>query len=539
MNEQDIQTLQRELSAAKRTIRLIHAIDDIRDGSPDPLAMLSSIAKLITDELNADLCLLMLRHRETDEVELKIVHQRRKAQFDVEAFASPDLIAEVGQVTAVSRWTPSTAHASSNQSILVAPIIMGEDKRLGSMLLLRTASQFTDEEVTLLDIAEDHIDSAIVQGYSHHDLRQYVNEIETIYQIDHIRDLGLPFDEMLTAVVSKLENLLNAEAGFVMLYDYTGENLEMHAVSHENLFKAAQQYQKLQAIAEQSLRSGELICQNDLTPPLKSIMCLPLILNERIIGVLGVANQKDAGRFYKSDQRLLSAIGSQMDTAIFESLEQKRLRRVLGRSVDPQIMERILSNPGIDFLEGERKFLTVLYADVRGSTNLAEKTEPEQLVHFINMYLSEMTNVILENKGTLDKFVGDEVMALFGAPFSQEDHALRAVKTGLAMQAAHERILEGWTARGGIMAPIGVGIATGDAIVGEMGSAQRSDYTAIGRCANLGARICSAAQGGQVLVSPATYELIKDNVVAEPIHGMSFKGVGDLMTVYDIQKLIE
>ena len=537
MNENEITRLQQELAATKRTISLIQAIDKIRDGSSDPLAMLSSIAKLITDELEAAFCLLMLRHRETNEVELKVVHQRRQAQFDVAAFASPDLIAEVGQVTAVSRWSPPITHTTFSQFILVAPIIIDENKRLGSLLLLRTASPFTDEEVALLTTAEDHIDSAIVQGYAHYDLRQYVNEVETIYQIDHIRDLGLPFDEMLTAVVSKLENLLNAEAGFVMLYDYTGENLEMRAVSHENLFQAAQQYQKLQAIADQSLQSGTLICQNDLTPPIKSIMCLPLILNERIIGVLGVANQKGAGRFYKSDQRLLSAIGSQMDTAIFESLEQKHLRRVLGRSVDPQIMERILSNPGIDFLEGERKFITVLYADIRGSTNLAEKTPPEQLVRFINMYLSEMTNVILEYKGTLDKFVGDEVMALFGAPFAQKDHALRAVRTGLAMQAAHKQILETWTAEGGMMAPIGIGIATGDAIVGEMGSAQRSDYTAIGRCANLGSRICSAAQGGQVLISPSTYELIKDHVVAEPIHGMSFKGVGDLITVYDIQRV--
>lgn len=538
MNEQEIRNLQQEVAATKRTLSLIQAIDEIRDGSPEPLAMLSSIAKLITDELNADLCLLMLRHRETNEIELKAVHQKRKVQFDVEAFASPDLIQEVSQVTVVSRWAPSTAHKLSNSSIVVAPIIMGHDKRLGSLLLLRTASPFTDEEVTLLDVAEDHIDSAIVQGYSHHDLLHYVNEIETIYQIDHIRDQGLGFDDMLTAVVSKLENLLDAEAGFVMLYDYTGENLEMRAVSHENMFQPAQQLQMLQEVADESLKSGNLICHNDFTPPIKSIMCLPLILNERIIGVLGVVNRRGAGCFYKSDQRLLSAIGSQMDTAIFESLEQKRLRRVLGRSVDPQIMESILSNPGVDFLEGERRFLTVLYADVRGSTNLAEKTSPEQLVSFINMYLSEMTNVILEYKGTLDKFVGDEVMALFGAPFAQEDHALRAVQAGLAMQAAHEKILEKWTAQGGLVAPIGVGIATGDAIVGEMGSAQRSDYTAIGRVANLGARICSAAQGGQVLVSPSTYELVKDHVVAEPIHGMSFKGMGDLMTVYDIQRLL-
>ncbi|MCA9931297.1 MAG: adenylate/guanylate cyclase domain-containing protein, partial [Anaerolineales bacterium] len=145
--------------------------------------------------------------------------------------------------------------------------------------------------------------------------------------------------------------------------------------------------------------------------------------------------------------------------------------------------------------------------------------------------------VILESEGTLDKFVGDEVMALFGAPFSQEDHALRAVRAGLAMQTAHNKILQEWTATGGMMAPIGIGIATGEAIVGEMGSAQRSDYTAIGQVANIGARICSAAQGGQVLISPSTYELVKNQVEAEPIHGMSFKGVGELMTVYDVQQV--
>jgi len=539
MNEQDILNLQQELAATKRTLSLIQAVDEIRDGAEEPLAMLSAIAKLITDELNADLCLLTLRHRETNEIELKAVHQKRQGQFDVELLTTPDLIQEMSQVPAITRWSSSAFPALTNASMVVVPIIMDEDKRLGSMLLLRTASPFTDAELALLDTAEDHIDSAIVQGYAYHDLRQYVNEIETIYQIDRIRDQGLAFDDMLTAVVSKLENLLNAEAGFVMLYDYTGQNLEMRAVSHENLFQTAQHYQTLQKIADDSLKTGSLICHNDLPAPLKSIMCLPLILNERIIGVLGVANRQGTGRFYQSDQRLLGAIGSQMDTAIFESLEQKRLRRVLGRSVDPQIMQRILSNPGMDFLEGERRFLTVLYADVRGSTSLAEHTPPEQLVGFINMYLSEMTNVILEFKGTLDKFVGDEVMALFSAPFTQEDHALRAVRTGLAMQAAHDKILQKWVAQGGLPAPIGIGIASGDAIVGEMGSAQRSDYTAIGQVANLGSRICGAAQGGQVLISPTTYELVKDQVEAEPIHGMSFKGVGELMTVYHIIRVIE
>jgi adenylate cyclase len=160
-------------------------------------------------------------------------------------------------------------------------------------------------------------------------------------------------------------------------------------------------------------------------------------------------------------------------------------------------------------------------------------------VQFINSYLGAMTEVILTHEGTLDKFVGDEVMALFGAPVDQPDHAIRAVRTGLAMQAAHEQMLHNWVAQGGQNAPIGIGIATGELIVGEMGSAQRTDYTVIGRAANLGARICSVAQGGQVLISPATYEMIAEQVVAQPVHGMQFKGMAGPMTVYHVTDIIE
>ena len=149
-----------------------------------------------------------------------------------------------------------------------------------------------------------------------------------------------------------------------------------------------------------------------------------------------------------------------------------------------------------------------------------------------------MVEVILEHQGTLDKFVGDEVMALFGAPFPQEDHALRAVRVGLAMQAAHAQVMEEWKKRGVDAKPIGIGIATGELIVGEMGSAQRTDYTVVGRAANLAARICSAASSDQVLVSQETYNLIKDQVEAKPVEGVAMKGIGDNLTVYHVTKII-
>jgi adenylate cyclase len=416
---------------------------------------------------------------------------------------------------------------------------MGEQRRLGALLLTRSYPPFSPDEVQLLKTAEDHIDSAVIQAYAHYELQQHLKELETIYRIDHIRDQGLPFDKMLNVVLQELCATIEAEMGFVMLYTTSGRQLEMRAATHDDLFRVVAYYDLVNQLANESLHQGEVLCRNDLAKHLQAVMCLPLILNDQIIGVLGVANRHGSRNFRREDRRLLGAIGSQMDTAIFESLERRQLRQVLGRSVDSRILERLLASPEVDFLRGERSTLSVLYGDIRGSTSLAERTNPEMLVGFINHYLGQMTEIILAHDGTLDKFVGDEVMALFGAPFPQEDHALRAVRVGLAMQEAHQTIMDIWQDRGVDAPPIGVGIATGELIVGEMGSPQRSQYTAIGQAANLGARICSSAQGGQVLVSQATYELIRDQVEAVPIRGMQFKGVAGPTIVYQIKRILD
>lgn len=235
----------------------------------------------------------------------------------------------------------------------------------------------------------------------------------------------------------------------------------------------------------------------------------------------------------------MRSIGSQIDTAIYERREIRRLRTVLGRSVDPRVMERLLSSPETDILRPERLELTVLYADMRGSIPLAEQTPPELLVEFIKDYLTQMTDVVLSHEGTVDKFVGDKVMALFGAPIPQEDHALRAVRVGLEMQEVYQAIVSNWWRRGVLAPPIGIRIVTGRMIVGEMGGSQRADYTVMGRDVNLGARICSLAKGGQILISQATYDLVREAVEAIPLSGQQFKGVADDVTVYEVTEVLD
>jgi adenylate cyclase len=547
MNERDVQALQGALELAKKELDLALAIDRICDTVPEPMAMLASIVNLLADELEADFCLLSLLDQETGEVELKALNNRRQKLSTGQALSRARELAEQAvQLDSVTIWEgrqvlPPELHAALPPHIQFAavPIILGKHRRLGALLLGRSVRPFSPDDVNWLKIAEAYIDSAVIQGYAYYELQQRTKELETIYRVDHIRDMGLPFDDMLNTVLQTICATIEAEMGFVMLYDQSGQHIEMRAATHEDLFHLSRYYELINQVAHESLRQGELVCYNALGEALQAIMCLPLILNHKIIGVLGVAHSEEERGFRADDRRLLSAIGSQIDTAIFESLEIRRLRQVLGRSVDPNIMERLLAASDRDFLAGERLVASVLYADVRGSTQLAEQVEPEQLVEFINAYLGKMTEVILAHEGTLDKFVGDEVMALFGAPFPQEDHALRAVRTGLAMQAAHQRLVDTWKGLGGKpVPPIGIGVATGEMIVGEMGSPQRTDYTAIGRAVNLGARICSAAKAGDVLISQATYDLAKAALEASPVSGLHFKGVAGEVTVYRVERVL-
>ncbi len=544
MNEQDVKTLRHLLEREQRKLDLVMAIDTIRDSDKDPASMLSAIVNLVADEFEADLCLLVLIDRDTGELELKAINDRRN-QFGK---ISPDSIRELAEraikTDAVDVWEgPEVCSAlgigeECTTQLAAVPIIMGTKIRLGALLVTRQDKPFDQDEMLLLKVAESQLDSAVIQGYDYYELDLRNKELETIYRVDRIRDEMLGFDEMLDLVLEELRCAIQAEMGFIMLYDHAGDKLELRAVSHDDLFKVTGTYDTINAVANESLEQAHLIHKNELEGSLSSVMCIPLILHNEILGVFGVANSRLPG-FEERERRLLTAIASQMDTAIFESLAQRRLRRVLGRSVDPQVMERLLSNPDMDFLKGERQELTVLYSDIRGSTRLAECTEPELLVGFINDYLGKMSSLILKYEGTLDKFVGDEVMALFGAPFPQADHALRAVRVALEMQIGHQDVVERWQERGVDAAPIGIGIATGELIVGEMGSSQRTDYTVIGRAANLGARICSAAQPGQVLISQATYEQVIGRVDAKPIRGLEFKGVSGEVIVYEVTQVLE
>jgi adenylate cyclase len=238
------------------------------------------------------------------------------------------------------------------------------------------------------------------------------------------------------------------------------------------------------------------------------------------------------------DEVILADVASQADTAVFENRERLRVRQVFGRYVHPHVVDQLLTR-GTNPLTPARHVLTVLFSDIRGFTAMSEERDPQFVVELLDEHLEAMSEVVLEAGGTVDKFVGDEVMAIFGAPLEMEGHALRAVRVARSMQARQRELVQVWTARGWPPLRIGIGLNTGPMMVGNIGSERMSNYTVIGAAVNLGARLCAAAEGDQILVSASTAALVKDAVPLRALPPLSLKGISEPLPVWEVGILSE
>jgi adenylate cyclase len=182
----------------------------------------------------------------------------------------------------------------------------------------------------------------------------------------------------------------------------------------------------------------------------------------------------------------------------------------------------------------------VLFSDIRGFTTFSESHQPEEVVAMLNEILTEQVKVVFKYNGTLDKFVGDELMAFFGAPGDMhlKTHASVAVKTAIEIQAKLKALQEKWGKEKKEPLYIGIGINTGDMVVGNMGSLERMDYTVIGDNVNLAARLCSAAAKDEIIISEAVYEQVRAEVKAEKLEPISVKGKAKPISIYRVISVI-
>ena len=229
---------------------------------------------------------------------------------------------------------------------------------------------------------------------------------------------------------------------------------------------------------------------------------------------------------------LLTFVSIVVYRVVTEEKDKRRIREMFGKYVSPAVVNEILESP--PELGGIDKDLTVFFSDIRGFTTLSESMAPQELVHHLNVYLTAMTDIILEYRGTLDKYVGDEIMCFWGAPLPQEDHAILACKSAIRQMQKLGELNQGWPLEKRIN--IGIGLNSGIMTVGNMGSLGRMNYTLMGDNVNLGARLegTNKQYGTNIIISEYTYDLVKDRIVARELDNIRVKGKNKPVRIYEL-----
>jgi len=358
-------------------------------------------------------------------------------------------------------------------------------------------------------------------------------------------------DEIIESLMNLIFEYLPADRGFLMLLTEDNE-LDPKVVKHRDP-NAADNFEISKTIAVKALHEKMAILTTDAQVDprfsagdsirflgIKSAMCVPLFHKEKTEGIIYLDSPTSAAMFSDNDLDLLIAMANFATVGIEQAQLNKKiqqetyLRQRLERYHSPSIVNRILTSGQEEVhLSVQDREVSILFADIVGFTPLAERLPPNRIATLLNEYFSSMTDAIFNHEGTLDKYIGDAIMAIFGAPNAMLDHPFRAVCTAMEML---ERLQELNAQRPmDVRFAIRIGINSGRAVAGDIGSIKRMDYTVLGNTVNLASRIESTAcKPNQVVVGEPTYQAVKDRFHCENIGPIQLKGIREKANVYRI-----
>jgi adenylate cyclase len=269
-------------------------------------------------------------------------------------------------------------------------------------------------------------------------------------------------------------------------------------------------------------------------------MAIPLMYKGKVTGALAVGDKK-SGHFYsREDVELLTTMANQAAVAIENAklVEQMRreetVRTNLARYLSPQIVDQIVKKDVQVNLGGDKKVVTVLFSDIRNFTGITEARPPGELVHILNEYFTEMANIIFAHQGSLDKYIGDAIVAVFGSLIVLENSAQKAVQAAIQMMTRLPDLNERWGREYGFRMDIGIGINTGEVFLGNIGSPERMEFTVIGDTVNVASRFSGLARRGQILVTRETLSCLGGEIPYGELPPAEVKGKGDKLEVFEI-----
>jgi len=410
-----------------------------------------------------------------------------------------------------------------------------------SRLLSDTAAQPAAEKKTAPDVQEIEKSNRI--------LKVLTKVAETLIAVR-------PVEEVLQQVMEIVFEHIPADRGFLMLNEEGSEKLIPMVIKYRNADSSdSGKISISKTIADRVMKDRVSILTSDaLVDPrfgagdsirfhgIRSAMCAPLWNKEHVIGIIHVDSPMLTNCFGLNDLDLLTALANYAAVAVERArLNQKlvaeeKKRERLGRFLSPQVTNRILAtaeSQGFALGVPETKDVSVLFADIVGFTSMSEKMSPAAVSLILNDYLSRMTDVIFKHEGTLDKYIGDAIMAVFGAPLDMPDHAVRSIRAALEMRERLEEFnaerKEGPTIR------IRIGINSGKAVAGEIGSINKKEYTVLGDTVNTASRLeSSVAKPMMIVVGENTFNAAKDEFDCRSLGRVTLKGKKNVVEAFEV-----
>ncbi len=360
----------------------------------------------------------------------------------------------------------------------------------------------------------------------------------------------LDLEKLLPKILDKAFELVGADRGAILLMDNSSEELVPRYVKTRN-GKGDKNIVLSNTVISQVLENKESVLSSDATMDkrfasahsiimqgIRSTMTVPLLHAEELLGVMHLDSQIASNAFTEKDLQICTGMAAQAAIAIQNARLAKRIekeartRADFSRLIPPAVVEQLVKGELTLEKGGRLSEITMLYSDIRGFTAMADGRPPVEVVNTLNEYFEVMVDVLFKHSGTLDKFVGDEIIGLFGAPIPLEDAPFKAVECAKAMRDALAEFNRTREAENQAPIRIGIGINTGKVITGAIGSTRALQYTAIGDAMNVASRLVGVALPDEIILSEETFRQVSSRVEAEAMPPVKVKGKADEQKIF-------
>lgn len=379
-------------------------------------------------------------------------------------------------------------------------------------------------------------------------LREDYEKLRAVYELSEASSNTVNLEELLELVLDKITDLTKASRA-VILFEEDGEIRPVAARgigegADMNISKTIVQQVREKHIAirtKNALMDSRFESSHSIIlQGIVSIICVPLIFDSELLGIIYLDTQSSRNEFTEKDLKVITVFASQASSKIKnvrlaqKAKREEEARTQLSRLLSPNLVEEVVKGRAQVNLGGKLMDATVMFADIRGFTKLSEKLAPEMLMATLNQYFEIMVEVIFKYDGTLDKFIGDEIMAIWGAPIPQEDHGLRSIRAAYEIRERLKAFNEHRRAEGLVALEVGIGVNSGQMVAGYSGASQTLSYTVLGDAVNVASRLCSHAKPQEILISDALYPSITSEFTVDIREPVRFKGKSAEMGVYQI-----